>query len=102
MALSLTRHSTATCGEGAGYCGGYLDPNHYADYANYLEDFVKFFNTTNGFNLYAISMQNEPEENVTYESCVWTPQQMDTWVAGNASTITSDRILHEAHHAGVG
>ena len=35
-------------------------------------------------------MQNEPEENVTYESCVWTPQQMDTWVAGNASTITSD------------
>ncbi len=35
-------------------------------------------------------MQNEPEENVTYESCVWTPQQMDTWIAGNASTITSD------------
>ena len=80
----------ATCGEGTGYCGGYLDPNHYADYANYLEDFVKFFNTTNSFNLYAISMQNEPEENVSYESSVWTPQQMDTWIAGNASTITSD------------
>ena len=80
----------STCGEGAGYCGGYLDPNHYADYASYLEDFVHFFNTTNSFNLYAISMQNEPEENVTYESCVWTPQQMDTWIAGNASTITSD------------
>lgn len=80
----------ATCGEGTGYCGGYLDPNHYADYANYLEDFVKFFNTTNSFHLYAISMQNEPEENVTYESSVWTPQQMDTWIAGNASTITSD------------
>ncbi len=80
----------ASCGEGTGYCGGYLDPSHYADYANYLEDFVKFFNTTNSFNLYAISMQNEPEENVTYESCVWTPQQMDTWVASNASTITSD------------
>ena len=76
--------------EGAGYCGGYLDPNHYADYANYLEDFVKFFNTTNSFHLYAISMQNEPEVNQTYESCVWTPQQMDSWVAGNASTITSD------------
>jgi O-glycosyl hydrolase len=81
----------STCGEGAGYCGGYLDPNHYADYANYLEDFVKFFNTTNSPQLlYAISMQNEPEENVTYESCVWTPQQMDTWIAGDASTITSD------------
>jgi O-glycosyl hydrolase len=79
-----------SCAEGTGYCGGYLDPNHYADYANYLEDFVKFFNTTNGFNLYAISMQNEPEENVTYESCVWTPEEMDTWLAVNASTITSD------------
>ena len=80
----------STCGEGAGFCGGYLDPNHYADYANYLEDFVKFFNTTNSFNLYAISMQNEPEVNQSYESCVWTPEQMDSWVAGNASTITSD------------
>jgi|GEM_PF-1175458 len=80
----------ATCTEGAGYCGGYLDPNHYADYANYLEDFVSFFNTTDGFHLYAISMQNEPEENVSYESSVWTPQQMDTWIAGNAHTITSD------------
>jgi O-glycosyl hydrolase len=81
----------STCGEGAGYCGGYLDPNHYADYASYLEDFVKFFNTTNSpQHLYAVSMQNEPEENVTYESSVWNPQQMDTWIAGNASTITSD------------
>jgi O-glycosyl hydrolase len=79
-----------SCAQGTGYCGGYLDPNHYADYANYLEDFVGFFNTASGFNLYAISMQNEPEENVTYESCVWTPEEMDTWVANNASTITSD------------
>ena len=79
-----------SCSEGTGYCGGYLDPNHYADYANFLEDFVHFFNTTNGFNLYAISMQNEPEENVTYESCVWTPEEMDTWVGNNAPTITSD------------
>jgi O-glycosyl hydrolase len=79
------------CAEGSGYCGGYLDPNHYADYANYLEDFVKFFNTSNGFNLFAISMQNEPEENVTYESCVWTPEEMDAWISGNAATITSDQ-----------
>jgi O-glycosyl hydrolase len=79
-----------TCAQGIGYCGGYLNPTDYAAYATYLEDFVSFFNTTNGFNLYAISMQNEPEENVTYESCVWTPEQMDSWIAGNASTITSD------------
>jgi O-glycosyl hydrolase len=80
----------SSCGEGADYCGGYLNPTNYAAYATYLEDFVSFFNTTNSFNLYAISMQNEPEENVTYESCVWTPQQMDSWIAASASTITSD------------
>jgi len=79
-----------SCSEGAGYCGGYLNPADYANYANYLEDFVHFFNTVDGFNLYAISMQNEPEENVTYESCVWTPDQMDAWVSGSAATITSD------------
>jgi O-glycosyl hydrolase len=80
----------SSCSEGAGYCGGFLNPSNYANYANYLEDFVHFFNTNAGFNLYAISMQNEPEENVTYESCVWTPDQMDAWVAGYATTITSD------------
>ena len=89
-------YSGGSCSDGAAaYCGGYLDPTSdtnkgYADYANYLEDFVHFFNTTNSFNLYAISMQNEPEENVNYESCLWTPQQMDTWIASSASTITSD------------
>jgi len=72
----------ASCGgEGTGYCGGYLDPNHYGDYANYLEDFVNFFDNKSTTKLYAISMQNEPEENVTYESCVWTPEQMDSFVA---------------------
>ena len=72
----------ASCGtEGTGYCGGYLDPNHYGDYANYLEDFVNFFNNKSTTKLYAISMQNEPEENVAYESCVWTPEQMDSFVA---------------------
>ena len=70
--------------------GGSLNTSSYADYANYLEDFVNFFNTNAGFHLYAVSMQNEPDANVTYESCAWTPQQMDTWVANNASTITSD------------
>jgi glucuronoarabinoxylan endo-1,4-beta-xylanase len=75
----------ASCSEGTGYCGGYLNPTHYTDYVNFLKDFVSFMATAtpaNPVNLYAISMQNEPEENVTYESCVWSPDQMDSWVAG--------------------
>ena len=85
----------------ANYCGGYLDPNHYSDYANYLEDFVTYFNSQNSFNLYAISMQNEPEENVSYESCVWTPAQMDAFIdsltAGGATNpLTAKLIMPES------
>jgi O-glycosyl hydrolase len=89
MKTSSTSQPYSSCSEGAGYCGGYLNPTNYATYATFLEDFVNFFNTNAGFNLYAISMQNEPDFNATYESCLWSPQQMDTWVANNASTITS-------------
>jgi O-glycosyl hydrolase len=89
MKTSSTSQPYSSCSEGAGYCGGYLNPTNYAAYATFLEDFVSFFNTNAGFNLYALSMQNEPDFNATYESCLWSPQQMDTWVANNASTITS-------------
>src|ERR1039458_4082511 len=89
MKTSSTSQPYSSCSEGAGYCGGYLHPTSYAAYSTFLEDFVNFFNTNAGFNLYAISMQNEPDFNATYESCLWSPQQMDTWVANNASTITS-------------
>jgi glucuronoarabinoxylan endo-1,4-beta-xylanase len=84
------------CSPAAGYCGGYLDPSHYADYATYLEDFVTYFNAHSAFNLYAVSMQNEPDWNPpaapnSYEACLWAPAQMDTWIASNASTITADQ-----------
>jgi glucuronoarabinoxylan endo-1,4-beta-xylanase len=74
---------------------GSLDPNHYSDYANYLESFVNYM-AKNGVSLYGISMQNEPDANVTYESCVWTPAQMDTWVANNASVLTTKLIMPES------
>jgi len=60
--------------------GGSLNVANYGNYANYLASFVTYM-ANHGVNLYAISMQNEPDWTATYESCVWTPQQMDTWVA---------------------
>ncbi|MGA8782226.1 MAG: hypothetical protein WB567_15845, partial [Terracidiphilus sp.] len=75
-----------TGGSGSDYCGGYLNPTSYADYAGYLEDFVTYF-ANNGVDLYAISMQNEPDyADVDYESCYWTPQQMDAWIASLAAS----------------
>jgi glucuronoarabinoxylan endo-1,4-beta-xylanase len=74
---------------------GSLDPGSHAAYATYLESFVLYM-ANHGVNLYGISMQNEPDADVTYESCTWTPQQMDTWIADNASVLTTNLIMPES------
>ena len=76
---------------------GSLNTGNYADYANYLQSFVTYMANANPpVNLYGISMQNEPDANVSYESCVWTPQQMDTWVANNAGVLSTKLIMPES------
>src|SRR3984957_6821206 len=74
---------------------GSLNTSEYANYASYLESFVTFMKN-GGVNLYGISMQNEPDANVTYESCVWTGAQMDTWVANNSSVLTTKLMMPES------
>jgi len=76
---------------------GSLNPSSYSAYATYLESFVTYMANANPpVPLYGVSMQNEPDANVTYESCVWTPAQMDTWVANNASVLTTKLIMPES------
>ena len=74
---------------------GVLNPAEYAAYANYLNLFTAYL-ANGGVKLYAISMQNEPDANVTYESCVWTGATMDTWVANNASVLTTKLMMPES------
>ena len=52
--------------------GGYLDTNDYAAYAAHLKAFADTL-ANNGAPIYAISVQNEPDAVVPYESCFWTP-----------------------------
>lgn len=75
--------------------GGTLNTASYGSYANYLQSFVSYM-ASGGVNLYAISMQNEPDANVSYESCGWTGDQMDAWVAGNAATLTTKLMMPES------
>ena len=79
--------------------GGSLDPASYADYANYLESFVTYMHD-NGVDLYAISMQNEPDFLPAgppgYDSCLWTPDQMHAWVLNNSSVLTTRLIMPES------
>ncbi len=74
---------------------GSLSTSDYSTYAGYLESYVSYM-ANGGVNLYGISMQNEPDANVAYESCVWTPQQMDTWVAQDAGVLTTKLIMPES------
>jgi glucuronoarabinoxylan endo-1,4-beta-xylanase len=80
--------------------GGTLNTSSYAAYAGYLESFVSYF-ASNGMPLYAISMQNEPDANVTYESCSWNGATMDSWVAsltagGATNPLTTKLMMPEA------
>ncbi len=85
---------------------GSLNAANYADFANYLEAYVNYA-TNQGVDLYAISMQNEPDWNpcgtggptasTCYESCLWTAAQMDTWVASNSSVLTTKLMMPESY-----
>jgi len=55
--------------------GGRLKSAHYQDYANYLKAFAQNMRQ-NGAPIYAVSIQNEPNYDVTYDGCLWTPEEM--------------------------
>ncbi len=50
----------------------------------------------NGAPLYAVSVQNEPDATVTYESCFWNAVQFRTFMRNNAPANR-----HPGHDAGV-
>ena len=77
--------------------GGSLKKKNYAAFADYLESFVNYMQS-GGVNLYAISIQNEPDANVTYESCFWTGDQMDRFIARNSAVITTRLIMPESEN----
>jgi O-glycosyl hydrolase len=45
------------------------------DYANYLRQFAQVMGER-GAPIYAISIQNEPNGEVGYDGCLWTPEEM--------------------------
>jgi len=55
--------------------GGYLDPAHYQDYADVLADYALGFASKMGVPLSALSLQNEPNFQVQYESADWSAAQ---------------------------
>jgi glucuronoarabinoxylan endo-1,4-beta-xylanase len=75
--------------------GGALKTSEYANYANYLNSFVSYL-ASNGAPLYAISVQNEPDISVTYESCDWTSAQLLDFAKNNAGVISTRALMSES------
>jgi glucuronoarabinoxylan endo-1,4-beta-xylanase len=74
--------------------GGTLDTNYYSAYANHLKSFADTM-SNNGVTLHAISIQNEPEVSVSYESCHWNASQMLNFIKNNSPAIGADIIVDE-------
>ena len=80
---STTGNNTGNTGTNPGGNTNQLSTSHYGDYATYLTNFVNTCKNTYGFNLYALSVQNEPDYDTTYDSCVWSNTAMDTFIGTN-------------------
>jgi len=73
----------------------YLQEAHYVDYANYLNDYVSYLRK-NGVELDAISIQNEPDAEVDYAGCYWTPTQLNSFIAKYGNLISCKIIAPES------
>lgn len=71
---------------------GKLIPDSAAAYAKYLNDFALYM-ASNGAPLYAVSVQNEPDWEPNYESCVWTAIEMRDFLKNHGAAITATRLI---------
>ena len=75
--------------------GGRLHDTSYTSYAAHLKSFVDYL-ANNGIQLSAISVQNEPDVRVTYESCDWNAATMLRFMKENAPSIGIDVFAPES------
>ena len=75
--------------------GGYLLEENYGAYAQHINDFLELM-TSNGVNIYAISIQNEPDIEVGYESCDWTATAIRDFVRDYGDLINSRVMASES------
>ena len=75
--------------------GGEPKTDSYVAYAAHLKAFADYM-SSKGVPLYAVSVQNEPDVTVTYESCYWNAAQMLDFVKNNVPSIGVNIIADEA------
>jgi glucuronoarabinoxylan endo-1,4-beta-xylanase len=75
--------------------GGRLREDAYASYAAHLKSFVDFM-ASNGVPIHAISVQNEPDIQVSYESCDWNATEMLKFVKEHGNSVGTKLIAPES------
>ena len=63
-------------------------PADFQNYANQLANYAVAMNNA-GVPVYAISIQNEPDYTATYESCIWSAQQLHDFVPHLSSALST-------------
>jgi glucuronoarabinoxylan endo-1,4-beta-xylanase len=74
---------------------GSLITSDYDNFANYLNAFIAY-EKAGGVNLYAISVQNEPDFLPDYESCGYSGAQMDAFIAQEGGKINTKLMMPES------
>jgi len=72
--------------------GGYLLENRYADFANYINEFIEYMKSQSA-TVDVVSIQNEPDWKASYEGCEYTTSQMFNFVKNYAGTIKGAKVL---------
>lgn len=71
--------------------GGHLLQENYQAYVDHINDFLDLMES-NGITIHAISIQNEPDIQVSYESCDWASSVMRDFVRDYGDQITKAQL----------
>ncbi|MCV9386603.1 hypothetical protein [Reichenbachiella ulvae] len=70
---------------------GHLLEENYGAYVSHLNDFISLMES-NGVDIYAISIQNEPDIEVSYESCDWTSSEILNFIKNYGDKIVGAKV----------
>ena len=71
---------------------GHLLPENYGAFKDHINNFIDYMET-NGVDIYAVSVQNEPDYQVSYESCDWTSFQMANFISEYGDDIVGAKLV---------
>ncbi len=75
--------------------GGHLLPEYYQDYVDHLNAYIEHM-ASKGIEVDAVSIQNEPDIDVSYDGCEWTVDEMHMFIRDYADQINARVIAAES------